>query len=97
MFAALPEPDRRALADAPVNVVVFQIEFAAAASWGPNSGLKWRAALKERGFEGKLLGVQQQQISIQMAGRQPQGETSVRAGHQLLWSEGKRPPYTKRQ
>ncbi|MGH7708599.1 MAG: TIGR04255 family protein [Vulcanimicrobiaceae bacterium] len=88
MFAALPEPDRRILAGAPLNIVVFQIEFASVTPWAPNSGLKWRAALKERAFEGKLLGVQQKQISIQMAGGQPQGETSVRAGHQLLWSEG---------
>ncbi len=88
MFTDLPEPDRRPLADAPVNIVVFQMEFAAAAPWTPNSGLKWRAALRERGFAGKLLAVQQQQIAIQMTRGQPQGETTVRAGHQFVWSEG---------
>lgn len=88
MFEALPQPDRQPLASPPVNIVVFQVGFAAAAPWTPNSGLKWRAALRERGFEGKLLAVQQRQISIQMTGGQAQGAANLRSGHQLVWNEG---------
>lgn len=87
MFPELPEPDRRALSQAPVNIVVFSIEFAAGAPWQPNSGLKWRAALRERGIDGRLIGVQQQQVSIQLTGGQPSAETVLRPGHQVTWSE----------
>lgn len=89
MFAKLGPPDRRILSAAPINAVIFQVEFIGVVPWGPSSGLRWRSALRDRGFDGKLLGVQQQQINIQLLGGQAQSGSTARSGHQVVWGEGK--------
>jgi uncharacterized protein (TIGR04255 family) len=92
MFSSLPTPDRALLSHAPVNLVIWQIDFEAAAVWAPNIALRWRDALAKKGFKGKLVGVRQQRVEIQVGAGTTllaRGESAlVRQGHQIQGENG---------
>jgi uncharacterized protein (TIGR04255 family) len=80
MFARLPEPDRAALRSAPVNLVVYSLNYAATSPWLPQAGIRWRDALERHGINGKLLGANQQQLTM-IPGVVP--EQRIRHGYQV--------------
>ncbi len=85
MLARLPEPDRTLLRTAPVQLVVFALNYGTAEAWAPNAGIRWRDGLKERGFDGKLLAANQQQWTI---GAGVPAEARSRRGFQLTANDG---------
>lgn len=64
MFNRLPDPDRTLLRAAPVNLVVFTLNYDAALPWVPQAGIRWRDALSAQGITGKLLGANQHQMNV---------------------------------
>lgn len=85
MFARLPEPDRKLLRGAPVNLVVFSMNFNAIESWPPQAGIRWRDALQQLGMAGKLVGANQHQVTV-TAGMP--AESRTRRGYQLVQDGG---------
>jgi uncharacterized protein (TIGR04255 family) len=70
MFDTLPLPDNRPLAQAPVQLATFQLDFAEERPLAPKDGIAWRDALRSRGYVAKrLVGVKQQSVTIQVSQR----------------------------
>jgi len=85
MFSKVADPNRELLTRAPLNLVVFSLNYGATEAWGAQGGIHWRESLHERGYSGKLKTAQLQQVTIAIGGKT---DTLTRSGHQVAKDDG---------